>query len=164
MSCLIGIINTVSTALQGKVKINTEIPGWNETVNFYTFFIAPSGSRKSGFIEILKEPLLELITERQKHYDETNHNEKIFANEKNKALNKLSNMEISRLVKEHKDNGVNFDAMLDEIDQITLSIKSYRDKNTQILNLSRPNLFTDNFTSNGLLKALKNNGEFQSIF
>ncbi|MDR1297973.1 MAG: DUF3987 domain-containing protein [Deltaproteobacteria bacterium] len=58
----------ISVAMNGKYYVDLG-EHWNEAIVLYQLFIAPSGSKKSAFIDLHKKPLFQMSKRFQSSYD-----------------------------------------------------------------------------------------------
>jgi hypothetical protein len=158
LSSLMGLIGIASIAMNGKYKVNMET--WQESVSLYQFFIAASSDRKSGFINMLKEPLIDVIREHQKDYDE-----KIAAMKDKsrfiiKTLNQSRSSDVKEAIKIHKAFCAATDKSIlkDFCNAIFDSYEEQTKEERLILELKRPCLFTNEFTKGGLESKLADFG------
>ena len=164
-SVLMAMLVAISMASWGRytVRVNQY---WSEPINLYSLVIAPSGTRKSALVEILKQPFVEFIGNIRQEYDRLSPRQDFIAKEQLRALKKVRQDESNRiLVREAKKGGsCDYDTIVHLVKEE--AVRAY-DVVEQIEAMScpaRPSPFLSDSTSKGLLVALQDQGECQAIF
>jgi hypothetical protein len=152
-----GCLGIISVAMNGKYFVDLE-EHWKEPIVLYQLFIAPSGSRKSSFIDLHKEPLRETLKSLQLAFDNDSSLNPARANEKINALKQSKKISIKNLLKNSKfpSGNPDYHTLLAGIDGLIKEQESYMKEQELILKRIRPELFVDYSTEKGLFyKMLK---------
>lgn len=163
LTVTIAVLSAISTALCGRFKICLT-PTWQEIVSLYALIVAPSGSRKSALINLIKHPLLQAMKEKQAEYDKYSRDAKRLAKEQQKAIELARNLDIKDMVKSCRSAGVgsNYRKLVQMVGESDQEVAEVEENIRSKIPPARPNLFIGNFTESGLFQALFKHGEYQA--
>jgi hypothetical protein len=158
-SSLMGCLGIISVALNGKYFVDLG-ENWIEPIVLYQLFIAPSGSRKSSFIDLHKEPLREMLKNLQYAFDNDSSLNPALAKDKIKALKQSQNMSIKVLQKNCRfpSGNPDYNSLLAGIEKINDGLEPYLKALNNILERIRPELFVEYSTERGMLFKLAQYG------
>jgi hypothetical protein len=155
-SSLMGIVGAGSVAMNGRYIADLG-NNWLEPVLTYLLFLAPSGSRKSFFINLLKQPIEETLKMQQETFDKKAAKEADCAKLIKDELKASRRRDAKKLRSECGllSDSFDLDSFVSEIKELWSSYHPHIKKQDEISEQLRPLLFMDKTTDLGLMRLMQ---------
>ena len=117
LSSIVFLLTGINIATLGLFTVSVK-PGWQEPLNLFTIGVSPSGTRKSGAIKLIRQPIEDWLESIRQEYDQLADLKRVTGLEQSRAVKKMLRDGINSSIRDQVKSGdFNYESIMDSVEK-----------------------------------------------